>query len=204
LTAHTGRFVPKAEAPVGGPGEELNPAAPDFRTVALQVTTDIPFPDGYGSWRELAVVDASDPSGLVSTGALRGWFAASAFCAWVKDWRQSQLASDSAAADSAAQEIAAAPGWAAVTDEDPHPSSSGQGDSGSSYSLFGWMLPYRDAVLAGDTSRVEQLLASGYGDKCWVSDPAWRAQLASHRDWGRLSRAELAQKYERFLTGGSS
>jgi hypothetical protein len=61
------------------------------------------------------------------------------------------------------------------------------------------MLPYRDAVLAGNTDRVEQLLANGYGDKCWTSDPAWRAQLAGHREWGTLSRAELAQKYEQFL-----
>ena len=58
----------------------------------------------------------------------------------------------------------------------------------------------RTAVLAGDTDRVEHLLANGYGDKCWTSDPAWRAQLAAHRDWGILSRAELAQKYEQFLT----
>src|SRR5438309_9106416 len=145
LTAHTGRFVPKAEQPMGGPGEELNPAAPDFRTVALQLAADIPYPDGYGAWRELSVADASDPAGLVSTGALHGWFAASAFCAWVQDWRQKQMAGDGAATAHAAQVIAAAPGWKAVTDEDPHPSLAVPSDGGSTYSLFGWMLLYRDA-----------------------------------------------------------
>ncbi len=29
---------------MGGPGEELNPAAPDFRSVALQISADIPYP----------------------------------------------------------------------------------------------------------------------------------------------------------------
>jgi hypothetical protein len=61
------------------------------------------------------------------------------------------------------------------------------------------MLPYRDAVLAGDRARVEDLLASGYGDKCWTSDPGWRAQLSAHPEWGRLSQGEMAQKYEQFL-----
>lgn len=48
------------------------------------------------------------------------------------------------------------------------------------YTLFGWMLPYRDAVLAGDRAGVERLLARGYGDKCWTSDPDWMAQIAAH------------------------
>src|SRR5205823_4022197 len=120
---------------------------------------------------------------------------------------QQRLAGDATAAALAAQQIEAAPGWKAVTAEDPHPSTAVPSDFGSTYSLFGWMLPYRDAVHAGDLGRVEGLLASGYGDKCWTSDPGWRAQLAGHdrragaaHDWSRLSRAELAQKYRQFLT----
>src|SRR5437588_5650836 len=50
--AHTGRFPTKAEQAIGGPGEALNPAAPDFRAVALQIASDIPYPKGYASWRE--------------------------------------------------------------------------------------------------------------------------------------------------------
>jgi hypothetical protein len=203
FTAHTGRVVPKAEEPMGGPGEELNPAAPDFRTVALQVGADIPYPEGYAAWRELVVSDASDPSGLVSSGALHGWFAASAFCAWVLSWRQSVVSGDANATGHAAQTIAQAPRWKAVTDEDPHPDPSAANDPGAETgTLFGWMLPYRDAVLAGNRAKVEQLLAGGYGDgKCWSSDPDWRAQLARHRDWRTLSPSAVAQKYERFLDG---
>jgi hypothetical protein len=199
LTAHTGLFPTKAEEAMGGPGEALRPAAPDFHRVALQVASDIPYPAGYGSWRDFLISDeirfAGD--GVESTGALHGWFAASAFCAWVHVWRQARMGGDSAAARHAARVISQAPSWTAVTDEDPHPDPSVPADMGSTYSLFGWMLPYRDAVVAGDRGRVERLLVSGYGDKCWTSDPAWRAQLEAHR-W-RVSRSELERRYARFL-----
>ena len=36
LGAHTGLFPDKAQQAIGGPGEALNPAASDFRSVALQ------------------------------------------------------------------------------------------------------------------------------------------------------------------------
>ena len=209
FSAHTGIFPSKAETAMGGPGEALDPAAPDFRAVALQVASDIPYPAGYESWREFLIADEirmDSGSGLVSTGALHGWFAASAFCAWVRSWRDAELAGDNAGAARAAQVVAQVPGWKAVTDEDPHPNPSVRGDGGfMQYTLFGWMLPYRDAVLAGDRGRVEHLLESGYGDKCWTSDPGWRRQLALHRDdWGRLSKAALGAKYGQFLAGGGS
>lgn len=206
LSAHTGRFVPTVEVPMGGPGEELNPAAPDFHRVALEAAADIPYPDGYGAWRELVISDASDPSGLVSSGALRGWFAASAFCAWVQDWRHAVMAGNGKATAQAEQMIAQAPSWKAVRDEDPHPDPAAANDPGAEPgTLFGWLLPYRDAVLAGDAPRVEHLLAYNYGNgKCWLSDPAWRAELATHRDWGTLSPDEMATKYEQFLAGGRS
>jgi hypothetical protein len=209
LTAHTGKFPTKAEVPMGGPGEALNPAAPDFRAVALEVASDIPFPDGYESWRSFLIadeirMDAGD-GGLVSTGALHGWFAASAFCSWVHAWRQADIAGDASAASRAAQMVSAALTWKAVTDEDPHPDASVPGDDGSTqYTLFGWMLPYRNAVLADDRVRVEQLLASGYGDKCSTSDPDWRALLAAHPEWGTLSRAGLAREYRHFLASARS
>jgi hypothetical protein len=63
------------------------------------------------------------------------------------------------------------------------------------------MLPYRDAVLAGDRARVEHLLATGYGQgKCWSSDPVWMAQERAHREaWATLSPRARAEKYEQFL-----
>jgi hypothetical protein len=209
LSAHTGLFPTKAEQAVGGPGEALNPAARDFRAVALRVASDIPYPDRYRSWRDFLIsreIRFADGGGLESTGALHGWFAASAFCAWLQDWRQERIAGNEIAAAHAAQLISAAPGWKAVTDEDPHPDPSAANDPGAeSGTLFGWMLPYRDAVTAGDRARVEHLLATGYGDgKCWSSDPDWMAQQRAHREWGRLSQNQLAQKYERYLAIGRS
>jgi hypothetical protein len=105
----------------------------------------------------------------------------------------------------AAQVVSEATGWKAVTDEDPHPDPSIPGDGGTTQSsLFGWMLPYQEAVLVGDRARVEHLLAFGYGDKCSTSDPDWRAQMAAHPEWGTFSRGQLAREYERFLASGRS
>lgn len=218
LSAHTGLFPTKPEVAMGGPGEALNPAATDFRKVALQIASDIPYPEGYASWRDWILAEyfptqdvgtdpGAFPAGLVSTGALHGWFAASAFCAWVQSWRQASIAGDANATAQAAQTIAQAPGWKAVTDEDPHPDPSAANDPGAENgTLFGWMLLYRDAVLAGDRARVEHLLATGYGGggKCWSSDPDWMAQVAAHREWRSLSPKERAQKYEQFMANGHS
>ena len=73
-----------------------------------------------------------------------------------------------------------------VTDEDPHPDPSAANDPGAETgTLFGWMLPYRDAVMAGDRSRVQHLLATGYGDgRCWSSDPDGRRSGGNHRYGG--------------------
>jgi hypothetical protein len=173
--ARTGVFPSTTEIPIGGPGEELNPVAPDFRSVALQLASDIPYPGGYAAWRDLVItreIRTAD-GGVETTGALRGYFAASAFCAWVDDWRHATSAGDSAEAQQAATTIAAAPGWSAVTAEDPHPNPNAVNDPGAETgTLFGWLLPYRDAVLAGNIGRVDRLLAAGYGDgKCRLADP---------------------------------
>jgi len=160
LGAHTGYFSSKK----GEPGEVLNPAGGDFREVALQVASDIPWPDGYVSWRDSLISDeirmAQGAQGAVeSTGALHGWFAMRSFCAWVLDWRYAEKVGNSEAAAKAAQVISEAPTWKAVTDEDPHlDPAAGVTDGKSRLSLFGWMLPFRDAVLAGDRAQVEHLL----------------------------------------------
>jgi hypothetical protein len=213
LSAHTGIFPSKPDQALGGPGEALNPAAPDIRKVALEVASDIPYPAGYTSWRdfvidEQVIPDSGEhdpgkfPAGLITTGALRGWFAASAFCAWVQDWRQQTLAGDSTAAAQAAQQIEQAPNWKAVREEDPNPNPAAPNDPGAeSGTLFGWMITYRNAVLADNRGHVEQLLATGYGDgKCMLSDPAWMAEEQAHaRVWRTLSQSELAAKYKEYL-----
>ena len=102
----------------------------------------------------------------------------SAFCAWVRDWDHAVAAGDGPAAAQAARTIAKAPDWKAVTDEDPYPDPAAINDPGAEAgTLFGWLLPYRDAVLAADRARVDHLLATGYGDgRCSLYDPAWRAR----------------------------
>lgn len=206
LHAHTGIFPSGPNASVGGPGEELNLAAPDFGSVALQLSADIPYPAGYASWRQSVLTEQlPGPGGAaagdqVTTGAVRGSFAASAFCAWVQDWRQAVQDGNSAEVNRAATTIAAAPGWSAVTAEDPHPSATAPNDPGAEPgTLFGWMLPYRSAVLAGNAAGVDQLLASGYGDgKCWLSDPAWMTLWRAHgQEW--RTQSQLAEHYRQFL-----
>jgi hypothetical protein len=214
FSAHTGLYPSSTEISPGGPGEELNPAAPDFRSVALTVSADIPYPHAFSSWRDWVLSEqvgtmrgAGDggpfPSGLVSTGALRGWFAASAFCAWVQDWREATVTGNTSEAAAAAQTIQAAPSWKAVIAEDPNPSPSQPNDpSAEPGTLFGWMLPYRSAVLAGDSGHVENLLANGYGNgRCWLADPQWMAQ---QKHWSQLSPSELAARYKQFLASERS
>lgn len=208
LPVYSGIFASGPNAQVGGPGENLNLAAPGFRSAALKLSSDIPYPSGYASWRDFVVTEQlPGPGGAtagdqVTTGALRGWFAASAFCAWVQDWRAATIAGDSAEAQQAAATISAAPSWSAVTAEDAHPSASASNDRGAEAgTLFGWMLAYRSAVLAGDPATVGQLLASGYGDgKCWLADPQWMAALKANPAWSKLSPQQLAQRYRQFLT----
>jgi hypothetical protein len=208
LHAHTGIFASGTDVQPGGPGEDLNLAAPDFRSAALKLSADIPYPSGYASWRDFVLTEqAPGPGGAtlsdqVTTGALRGWFAASAFCAWVQDWRQAVNDGNVAEARQAASTIAVAPGWSAVAAEDPHPSAWAPNDPGAeSGTLFGWMLPYRSAVLSGDSAKVDQLLASGYGDgRCWLADPQWTTEMqATHSAWSKLSPQGLARRYEQFL-----
>src|SRR5665811_1084784 len=80
--------------------------------------------------------------------------------------------------------ISEAPSWKAVTDEDPHPDPTVVGDMGFIQgTLFGWMLPFRDAVLAGDRARVEHLLVAGSYDRgstCDAPDPDWFAIYGRH------------------------
>lgn len=184
VNAHTGRYPKHAwEVKAGGPGEALNVAGTNFRQVAAQVTADIRFPAGYAAWRSWVFSTVSPeaqtcPGGstnhcisTVSTGALRGWVAMGAFCAWTVDWRQAMAAGARARAVTDAAVIGSAPRWSAVRAQDPR--------------LFGWMTAYLPAVAAGDRGRVDNLLASGtYGNNCWSADPAFARRIDSLRDPG--------------------
>lgn len=192
LTARTGQYARGWWIKAGGPGEYLREAAPNFCRVALQVSSSIPYPPGDQAWRRWVLIaedgvrrvhpngscDSLTQGGLaqVSTGAQRGYFAMSAFCAWTYNWRNATRAGDQAAAARASREIAAAPRWAAVRAEDPHPSAgplheTRNGLTGS-HSIFGWFLPFGHAVSRGDLSTVNRLIASNYGTAgCSYFDP---------------------------------
>ena len=186
IPTHTHKYPPKGMITGGGPGELLNVDGTNFRQVALQIAADIPYPSGYGSWRESVISseqlqqDACPPapaSGCtpkVPSGQLHGAFAASAFSAWILAWRQDMMTGRQAVAARDARVISGALGWKAVTDWDPHPSMSVPGDMGSTHpSTFGWMIPFIQAVRAGDLARVNQAIVndSRYGGQFawWVN-----------------------------------
>jgi hypothetical protein len=192
INADTGVYPKGWERKAGGPGQEINLAGTNFSQVARKAAGDIPYPAEYGSWRTwvitTAAADRSCPAGSprgctmqVSTGALRGAFAQSAFCAWVYDWRQATLSGDAGAAGRAARVIDRAPSWSAVVALDPHPSAAPPYTNPRYHGHmtdFGWLLPFRSAVLKGDVSFVDQLIAANYG----VSGCAFERPPAGSKD----------------------
>jgi len=155
-----------------GVGALINVDGSDFRQVALQISSDIPYPQGYGSWRDAVISreyqdqqDACMPGPIpgcmpkMPAGQLRGAFAASAFGAWVLDWRHAMMTGRTAAAAQDARVISGALRWKAISAEDPHPSMSVPGDTGTTHpSDFGWMIPIIQAVGTGELARVDQAL----------------------------------------------
>lgn len=125
-TAHTGRGPVDAEdLRLGGPGEKLALAAPDYGDVVAEETADIPFPDRAS--REFAVQDQvhdarfAGTDEFVSTGAVRAWVADQALCSWSNQWAVATRSGDEAARTEAIDMIQAAPSWPAVVALDPHP-----------------------------------------------------------------------------------
>jgi hypothetical protein len=196
LSTHTGHYATGWEINAGGPGEYLRISGTGFCQAGLRLSSDLAYPPGYGGWRPWVLVaeegvkhitssascgsDSAQapPSGAheVSTGALHGFFAMSSFCAWVYDWRHAKLSGNHDAAERAAEMIDGAPHWNAVLAEDPHPTAGPvhqerYGLTGQ-HSLFGWFLPFRSAVLRGDITQVDKLIASNYGTAgCSYFDP---------------------------------
>lgn len=124
FSAHTGRYpVDSEDLRLGGPGERLDPAAPDYGTVIDEVTTDIPFPSDTARQiaRQNEVNDGNREAlgaGSVSTGALRFWTARAAVCAWANEWAAATDGGDMSAKAVAARRLQEAVAWPAVTDVD--------------------------------------------------------------------------------------
>lgn len=126
-SAHTGKGpVDIEDLRLGGPGERLDPAAPDYGRVVTQETQDIPFPSA--AFRSLAVQNqVDDARGAkpgeegVSVGAIRAWMADSAVCTWSNQWASATRSGDSAGQAEAALMIRQAATWPAVVAVDPAP-----------------------------------------------------------------------------------
>jgi hypothetical protein len=179
LSAHTGTY-PRTRADIrsGGAGENLNLGAADGLSVALQVSSPIPYPHGYQSWRDwLARIQVQESApqpcppdvhqrtcpSIVSTDALRARFAVSAACAWIVDWRRQTLAG---------RRAAAAMDGAQVTGTVNAP-------------RLGWLGRYRSPIRAGNVTAVDRLLAaSATGSVCWGYDPAFAGRADGSRSPG--------------------
>jgi hypothetical protein len=126
-SARTGEHASDAEdLRLGGPGERLDLAGPDFRQVIEEETADIPFPNETA--RQVSIDEhtwdakRSNPvpgTESVSTGAIRGWTAEHAICSWSNEWVRAIRAGDDAARTQAAQMLLEAHAWPSVTDLDP-------------------------------------------------------------------------------------
>ena len=199
VPTYSNRYVPKGMIVGGGPGELLYVDGTDFRQIALRISSDIPYPNGYGSWRDYVIsseyqlqqegcrapstggraLPASRPGfkPKVPAGQLHGAFASTAFDAWVLDWRHDVMTGRRAAAARDERVISGALNWKAVRAWDPHPSTSVPGDMGTTNpSEFGWMIPFIQAVGTGDLASVDRLiLSTRYGgpfaDACPFSAP---------------------------------
>lgn len=184
--AATKLFIPtRTTGPVmgGGVGALINVDGTDFRQVAIQVSADIRYPRAYRSWRNTVSrfdhqnqQDACMPPTpgcmpKMPAGQLHGDFAASAFTAWVVDWRYATTTGRTAAAARDARVISGALRWRAIKAEDPNPRLSVLGDMGSTHPTpFGWMIPIIRAVATGKLENVNQAIDQdgAYGGQFWL------------------------------------
>jgi len=149
LSAHTGKGPVDAEdVELGGPGERLDPSAPDFAAVLDEVTTDIRFPsvrdrDASLSWwvEDLYDDGPADQRAMVSTGALRLWVSGNALCSWSNVWAVALRTDDTTAEGYAAEVILGARDWPSITDTDPDLADESE---------FAWLPDLERAVRADD------------------------------------------------------
>lgn len=180
-SAHTGKGPSDAEdLRLGGPGERLDPAAPDYGRVIATKISDIPFPS-IGA-REFAVQDqvhdarfAVPGAERVAVGAIRAWVADAAVCAWSNQWAASTRVGNAVDRAEAIGMIEAAPRWSAVVALDPHPFSrietqqvtDNKGKSRTEHyrdeSQFYYLGALGDAVRGQNLDAVARLLAANNG-----------------------------------------
>jgi len=179
LSARTGKGpVDSEDLTLGGPGERLDPAGPDFGRVLAEESQDIPFPSESSRDASLRYqlsgfrFDKVPGQSAVSTGALRAWVALDAVCAWADEWVDAGTRSDGDARAHAAAQIESALAWPAVTDIDPQPYSRPATHEAREEDGSVSTLRYRDeshfyylhrvvaAVATSDTGKVAEALRS--------------------------------------------
>lgn len=187
FSARTGRGPSDAEdLRLGGPGEKLDPAAPDFAAVIREETDGIPFPSAATRqrtvefWTADLTRDSPAPGTTgVSTGALRAWMASDAVCLWANQWAAATRDGDADVRREAVGMIGAADRWPAVTAIDPDPYSrtetqqvrdpdgSVRTDRYRDESQFYYLARVERAAGGTDLDEMaKSLLASGRG--CWA------------------------------------
>lgn len=158
ISAHTGKGPVDAEdVELGGPGERLNPAAPDFAAVVDEVTTDIRFPSAQSrdralSWEVEDLSSDKEPAS-VSTGALRLWTAGHALCSWSNTWAVALRTGDTATEKQAAEVILGARNWPSITDTDPDIANESE---------FAWLPDLEQAIQSDDRLAAKNAL-DGHG-----------------------------------------
>ena len=157
FSAHTGKGpVDSEDVELGGPGERLNPQAPDFALVLKEATRDVQFPsvqarDSALSWEVGANVQpSSDETTLVSTGALRLWMAGHALCSWSNTWAMALRTGDITTEKQAADVILGARRWPSITDTDPDMANESE---------FAWLPDLEQAIRSEDLSGAKDALA---------------------------------------------
>lgn len=142
---------------VGGPGERLDPGAPDFAAVVEDVTIDVRFPSTSSreralSWQIESVSSDQNPAS-VSTGALRLWTAGHALCSWSNTWAVALRNNDTATETQAAAVVLGARDWPSITDTDPN---------FANESEFDWLPDLEEAIRSQDPDAASAAL-DGHG-----------------------------------------
>lgn len=118
FSAHTGTYNQGWEIGAGGPGEVLEPRAPDYGSVIHEVVADVPFPDQEARDISWATQKRESKGGVLSTGALRGFTADDAICSWANAWAAATTGGDQTGRQAAIAALDDAATWPAVTDMD--------------------------------------------------------------------------------------
>lgn len=202
-SAHTGRPVTDPEVKeLSGPGEHIDPMAPDYDAVYDELTADIGFPDAESRSVSRAieleihdrdVADARRSGAVIGevSGGIRAQAARDAICSWGNTWAAATTSGDEAARAAAISALQSARSWPAVTAIDPEQSygrsetwkDPATGHSGSYYpheTEFAYLPRVVAAASGRDLAVMDSLLKD-----CWRELVPALARVSSPTDDGQ-------------------